>query len=50
VDATLVGPASCVAEPFDFPVMSGIPPVTEEDQVYGPADARITFFEYADFQ
>ena len=50
VDATLAGPASCVAEPLDFPVVSGIPPVTEADQVYGPPDARIIFFEYADYQ
>ncbi len=44
------GPASCVAEPFDFPVESRIPSVTEEDHIHGPADAPITFIEYADFQ
>ena len=44
------GPASCVAEPFDFPVESRIPPLTEEDHVHGSADASITFIEYADFQ
>ncbi len=50
VIATPSGPASCVAEPFDFPVESRIPPVTEEDHIHGPADAPITFIEYADFQ
>ena len=44
------GPAVCVDEPLDFPVVSGIPPVTEEDHVHGPADAPITIIEYADFQ
>jgi len=39
-----------VAEPFDFPVESRIPPVTEKDHIHGPADAPITFIEYADFQ
>ena len=48
--ATPSGPASCVAEPFDFPVEPRIPPVTEEDHIHGPADAPITFIEYADFQ
>ena len=50
VSATPSGPASCVADPFDFPVESRIPPVTDEDHVHGPADAPITFIEYADFQ
>lgn len=50
VSATPSGPASCVAEPFDFPVEPRIPPVTEEDHIHGPADAPITFIEYADFQ
>ena len=44
------GPAVCVDEPLDFPVVSDIPPVTEEDHVHGPADAPITVIEYADFQ
>jgi hypothetical protein len=44
------GPASCVAEPLDFPVNENIPPLTAEDWVHGPADAQITFIEYADFQ
>ncbi len=48
--ATPSGPASCVAEPFDFPVEPRIPPVTEEDHIHGPAEAPITFIEYADFQ
>jgi hypothetical protein len=44
------GPAVCVDEPLDFPVVSDIPPVTEEDHAHGPADAPITVIEYADFQ
>jgi hypothetical protein len=44
------GPAVCVDAPLDFPVVSDIPPVTEEDHVHGPADAPITIIEYADFQ
>ena len=50
VSATPSGLATCVEAPFDFPVESRIPPVTEEDHVHGPADAPITFIEYADFQ
>jgi len=50
VGITLSGPASCVEEPFDFPVEPRIPPVTGEDHVHGPIDAPITFIEYADFQ
>ena len=50
VSTTPSGPASCVAEPFDFPVEPNIPPVTEKDHIHGPADAPITFIEYADFQ
>jgi hypothetical protein len=48
--AVPTGPAVCAVEPIDFPVASGIPPVTEEDHVHGPADASITIIEYADFQ
>ncbi len=48
--STPTRPASCVAEPFDFPVVSGIPPVTDADHISGPADASITLIEYADFQ
>ena len=44
------GPATCVLEPLEFQVEPRIPPMTEEDHVHGPADAPITFFEYADFQ
>ena len=44
------GSASCVAAPFDLPVESRIPPVTEEDHLHGSADASITLIEYADFQ
>lgn len=48
--ATPSGPATCVEAPLDFPAESRIPPVTDEDHVHGPADASITFIEYADFQ
>jgi hypothetical protein len=44
------GDASCVLDPIEFPTSSGVPPVTAQDQVYGPEDATITFIEYADFQ
>ena len=44
------GPASCTEEPLDFPTLTGIHPVTDEDHIFGPADAPITFIEYADFQ
>ena len=50
VSETTSGSASCVAAPFDFPVESRIPPITEEDHTHGPADASITLIEYADFQ
>jgi len=50
VIVTPSGPAVCEKVPFDFPVEPRIPPVTEEDHVHGPADAPITFIEYADFQ
>ncbi|MCX7681431.1 MAG: peptidylprolyl isomerase [Anaerolineae bacterium] len=43
-------PATCVPEPFDPPVVSGLPPVTDADHVYGSANASITLIEYADFQ
>jgi hypothetical protein len=39
-----------VAEPLEFPVNENIPPVTADDWVEGPANAPITFIEYADFQ
>jgi hypothetical protein len=44
------GPAVCVEAPLDFQAEPRIPPVTEDDHVHGPADAPITFIEYADFQ
>ena len=47
---TPAGPASCVAVPMEFNVISGISEVGEEDHVEGSADARITLIEYADFQ
>ena len=43
-------PVTCELAPLDFPVEPRIPPVTEDDHVHGPADAAITFIEYADFQ
>jgi hypothetical protein len=39
-----------VEAPLDFPVEPRIPELTAEDHVHGPADASITFIEYADFQ
>jgi hypothetical protein len=50
VGVTPSGPAACVAAPLDFQAEPRIPPVTEDDHVHGPADAPITFIEYADFQ
>jgi len=50
VGVTPSGPASCVKAPLDFPVEPRIPELTAEDHVHGPADAPITFIEYADFQ
>ena len=47
---TPVIPATCELAPLDFPVEPRIPPVSEDDHVHGPADAEITFLEYADFQ
>jgi hypothetical protein len=44
------GSASCVATPFDFPVESRVPPISEDDYTHGSADAPITLIEYADFQ
>jgi hypothetical protein len=44
------GSASCVADSFDFPLVPGIPSVTDEDHLHGSADASITLIEYADFQ
>jgi hypothetical protein len=42
--------ASCVANPFDFPLVPGVPSITDEDHGHGPADASIALIEYADFQ
>ena len=44
------GPAVCTLEPMEFPANPNIPPITDEDHTHGPADAAITFVEYADFQ
>ncbi|MCP4536001.1 MAG: hypothetical protein GY832_02545 [Chloroflexi bacterium] len=44
------GSAACVAMPFDFPVESRIPSISEDDHTHGPSDASITIIEYADFQ
>lgn len=45
-----VSDAPAVCEVFTLPPESPIRPVTEDDHVVGPADAKITFIEYADFQ
>jgi hypothetical protein len=50
VGVTPSGPSVCTESPFDFPAVSGISPLTEEDHVHGPADASVTIIEYADFQ
>ena len=50
VTITPSGPATCVAEPMEFPVNDAIPSVTEGEIIHGPIDAPITFIEYADFQ
>lgn len=47
---SILGLASCVAAPFDFPTEPRIPPITEDDHLHGSADASISFIEYADFQ
>jgi hypothetical protein len=47
---TPTGPASCVAEPFDPPIESRIPPIDDDDYTHGSAEAPITLIEYADFQ
>jgi cyclophilin family peptidyl-prolyl cis-trans isomerase/protein-disulfide isomerase len=39
---------TCVMAPI--PVLPDLPPVTEDDWVRGPEDAKITLIEYADFQ
>ena len=44
------GPAACTVEPLEFPVNPVIPPIAETEVIHGPADAPITFIEYADFQ
>ena len=44
------GPTTCVEAPLEFNPEPRIPPLTDEDHVHGPADAPITFIEYADFQ
>jgi hypothetical protein len=35
---------------LELPTEPRIPPITEADHVHGPANARITIIEYADFQ
>ena len=39
---------TCVMAPI--PVLPDLPPVTEDDWVRGPEDAKVTMIEYADFQ
>ena len=50
VGVTPSGEASCVEARLEFQAEPRIPAVTEDDHVHGPADAPITFIEYADFQ
>lgn len=42
------GTVECRARPFGK--VEGLPPVSDEDWVRGPAAASITLIEYADFQ
>lgn len=42
--------AACRTVPPVGTEIQGLPPVTADDWVIGPADAPITFVEYADFQ
>jgi hypothetical protein len=44
--------ASCtvVSQPDNSEIEELFPPVSEEDWVKGPADARVTIMEYSDFQ
>jgi hypothetical protein len=44
------GPAACTVEPLEFPVNPEIPPIAETEVIHGPAEASISFVEYADFQ
>lgn len=44
------GTATCRAVPPAGTVVTGLPSVTEEDWVRGPATATLTLIEYADFQ
>jgi hypothetical protein len=46
----LPGSATCRVVPPIGTVVQGVPPVTADDWTIGPADAPITFIEYADFQ
>ena len=46
---TPAGPASCYLASVNLTEMP-LPPITEADQVQGPADADIVVVEYADFQ
>jgi hypothetical protein len=43
-------PAACVEASAEFPLLPGLPPVTEDEHRKGPSDASITIIEYADFQ
>lgn len=44
--------ASCtvVSQPDNSQVEEFFPPVSDDDWVKGPADARVTIIEYSDFQ